>query len=434
MIPAIVSRHLSLDQFSAWSLALQVVAYVNLLGLGLQTATAREVAHAGEHQDYAGVRSIIRAAHSIGKIATICGLCAVLILAIAYPLIFPGIPVELLSSFRWALVLIGVSTATQLLALVPMGVFQGLHQNIYFVFIQVVVRMVTIGFIWIGANIGLQLLGLSAIIALCSLMLFPLVWARLKSHFPWSTEYKHLNVDTRLRRQLLSYCATLSVWSVSMLVVNSVGIIMVGRVDFNMSGAYSIAMVAATILAGLLGALFSPLMTTAAALYSAPGNRHLLPGILIKSTWICTICLHLLFIGIYIFHEQLIEVWVGVEFVKTVGVLLLILVGAHALRNIMSPYAMMLLATGLHRRALWTAIAEGVANFFATILLGLYFGIVGIALGTLIGVFVGVFGTLIFNTPNTPELTPNPNSFIIKGVFLPSLLMAPIYWFAIYSN
>lgn len=426
-IPALVSRHLPIEQFSAWGLALQIVVYVNLLGLGLQMATAREIVQAEERQDQQAMLRIIRAAHSIGKIATTCGLLAVLLLAFAYPLLFPGIPAELLPKFRWALLLIGASTATQLLALVPMGVFQGIHQNIYFVAAQVVVRIVTVVLVWVGTKLDLQLLGLAAIVALCTVTLFPLTWMQLGQKLPWTKEFQRLPVDTGLRKNMLNYCMTLSVWNLSMLLVNSVGIIMVGRVAFNMSGAYSIAMAAATVLAGLLGALFSPLLTGTAAIHAIPERRQLLPGLLLKSTWACAAGLHILFMIIILLHTEIIRVWVGVQFVDTVSMPLLILVGAHALRNSVSPYAMMLLATGLHKRALKTAVLEAITNLLATIFLGINFGVIGVTLGTLVGVFVGVFGTLIFNTPNTPELTPKRSIFILKGFVLPSILSLPIY-------
>lgn len=426
-LPAIVSRHLPAEQFSSWSLALQIVAYVNLLGLGLQTATARAIAQAEERQDSNSMGKIVRAAHQIARWASGAGLLAVLLLTLAYPLVFPGIPPHLLSDFRGALLLIGISTATQLLALVPMGVFQGLHKNIYFVAAQVGVRLLSVLLIAIGASLAIQLLGLAALLALCSVLLAPLLWHQLRRHLPWLAAASAAQVDPTIRRELLNYCATLSVWSVAMLLVNAVGIVMVGRIAFGMSGAYAIAMTAATVLAGLLGALFSPLMTAAAALHANPAQRGELPTLLLRSTLLCALGLHLLFALTLLIFQPVIRLWVGEAFVASAGPLLLILVGAHALRNLASPYALMLLASGLHRRALWTGLAEGVANLVATIALGLLWGVPGVALGTLVGALVGLLGSLLVNTRNTPELTPAPVGFVIKGFVLPLLLALPVY-------
>lgn len=429
-LPAIVSRHLSAEQFSSWSLALQIVAYVNLLGLGLQTATARAVAQAHEGQDGAAIATIVRSARSIGRYASAAAVLGVLLLTLGYAWLFPDIPTALLPEFRVALLLIGVSTAAQLPALVPMGVFQGLHKNIHFVVAQIGTRALSLLLVGLGASFEAGLLGLAALLALCSALLTPLAWHQLRRTQPGLRMAMRGDPDPELRRELLHYCATLSVWSIAMLMVNAVGIVMVGRIAFDMSGAYAIAMTAATVLAGLLGAVFSPLLTAAAAVHAAPARRHELPKLLMRSTWFCAAGLHLLFVLACLLVQPIVRLWVGQGFVAPVTPLLLILVGAHALRNLMTPYALMLLATGLHRRALWTGLAEGLANLAATIGLGLTWGVTGVALGTLVGAVVGMLGTLLLNTRSTPELTPAPLTFAIRGFVLPLLLATPLYLIA----
>ena len=87
----------------------------------------------------------------------------------------------------------------------------------------------------------------------------------------------------------------------------------------------------------------------------------------------------------------------------------------------------MLLATGLHQRALISAVIEGVANLIASIVFGLLWGALGVACGTLFGAGVGILGTLLLNTRRTPELTPQPLAFALKGIMLPLLMFAPLY-------
>jgi O-antigen/teichoic acid export membrane protein len=426
-IPGIVSRHLRADQFGVWSLAIQVIPYVNLLGLGLQMSTARAIAHASERNESDLVAQIIRAAHSIGRGATACALVAVVALAFVYPAIFPSVPEELVSNFRTVMLLIGASTATQLLALTPMGVFQGLHQNHKFVSAQIIVRCFAIAGIWIAARSGFQLAGLAAVIALTLALLPPLMWARLYRAMPLAKGAVAGTVNRALRRELLAYCTTLSVWSVSTLLVNCTGIVVVGRVAFDMSGSYAIAMSAATVLAGLLGALFSPLLTAAAAMNADPRRQAELPNLLLRATRTCTFGLNLLLMISLLLGQQVIRVWVGEKFVHDVTLPLFILVGAHALRNLGTPYATLLLATGLQRRALVPGVVEGLTNMLATILLGIHFGVIGVALGSLVGSLVGVVVVLAMNTPKTPELVPRPGIYILNAFVLPILVCLPAY-------
>lgn len=429
-LPALVSRHLSHPEFSAWSLAMQIVAYVNLLGLGLQTATARAIAHANERDDRPETLATLRAAQQISRWATGCALVGALALTAFYPMFFPGIPDALVPAFRWTLLFIGTGYALQLLALVPMGVFQGLHRNMSFVSMQVSVRVLAVVLVGIGAAAGAGMSGLALALGLCTAALAPATWLQLRRALPWVAAIKAEPLDRVRLRQLLQYCGTLSVWSVSMLLVTSVGIMMVGRVAFQMSGAYALAMTAATVLSGLLGAVFSPLLTMGAALHAVPERRGELPRLLTRSTLACTVGLHLLFAGAVLLHRPVLLLWVGPSFAATTAPLLLVLVGAHALRNVVSPYAMMLLATGLNRRALWTGVAEGVGNLVATIVLGLNFGVLGIAFGSLVGSAIGLAGSLLFNLRRTPELTPRPLEFTAQAILLPTLAALPVYWLA----
>lgn len=426
VLPSIVSRHLPTEEFAAWSLALQIVAYINLLGLGLQTATARAIAQSEGRGDTSAMRHTIRAAHSIATWAVAAASATALLLAIFYPLLFPGIPIPLQHSFQLAVLLIGLSTASQLFAIVPMGVFQGLHRNIVYVGVQISVRLLVVALVWAGVHAGITLLGLAALLAVGSATLWPAMWQTMRSTLPWSTARRVTPVDRGVRRELLDYCASLSVWSVATLLVNSVGVVMVGHIAFAQTGVYSLAMAAATVLAGLLGALFSPLVTTAAALHAQPERRGALPDLLMKSTLSCALLLNLLFMACLLGVREAITLWVGPRFVEPLTPLLLILVGAHALRNLCAPYALMLLATGSHRRALLTAAGEGLCNLVATIALGLRFGIAGIAGGTLVGAVAGIVGALSLNARRTPELTPRPVRFALSGFVVPLALFAPI--------
>jgi O-antigen/teichoic acid export membrane protein len=216
-----------------------------------------------------------------------------------------------------------------------------------------------------------------------------------------------------------------------MLLVNSAGIVLVGRMDFVMAGPYAIAMTAATVLVGLLGAVLSPLMTTAAALNANPETRSQLPALLMRSTLGVAVGLNLLALFVTVLHPWILSLWVGESFVSSTGPLLVVLVMANCLRNIGAPYALMLLATGLHKRALISAVFEGVANLLASIIMGFYWGALGVAFGSLLGSFVGIFGLLIMNPSKTPELVPSPWLFLMKTFLLPLMAFMPMHLYLI---
>jgi O-antigen/teichoic acid export membrane protein len=429
LLPAVVVHHLSSESFAVWNLALQILVYVNLLSLGLQTATARAVAHAAD----AGVDGmtrlpgIARAARSIAHWASVAALVFVVVLVAGYPLLFPDVSPALLVDFRMTLALFGLAAALQILAQPDMGIFQGLHRNAAFVSVQMAIRLLTVLAVWLGVQAHQPMLILAILMAAVTALLWPAIRAAVNTAVPWARAISAVKLDRAYRRELLQYCGSLSVWSLSMLLLNSVGILIVGRIDLLMVGPYAIAMTAASVLVGLLGAALSPLMTNAAALHATETTRIRLPKLLYQTTLGAAITLNLLAAGVAAMHPQILRAWVGESFVSTAGPILVVVVSAHCLRNIAAPYSLMLLATGLHRRALFSAILEGLANLIASVVLGIIWGAIGVAYGTFIGSIVGVVGTLVLNTKRTPELTPRPLAFVFRAVVLPVLLFAPLH-------
>jgi O-antigen/teichoic acid export membrane protein len=431
LLPALVVKYLSAESFSVWNLALQMMVYVNLLSMGLQTATARAVAHGSDAGDegVSNLTTIVRAARSISRWASLAALLLIAVLVAVYPAFFPDVAGGLLADFRITIAIFGLAAVTQILAQVDMGVFQGLHQNSVFVGVQVLVRLLTLGVVGVGVLMGQPMVALAAMMAFASTMLWPGMRLAFKFGVPWSGDMVNkIAIDLAQRRDLLRYCGSLSVWSVSMLLVNAVGIVLVGRWDFSAVGPYAIAMTAVAVLVGLLNAALSPLLTTSAALFANPATRAQLPRLLMRTTLAAAVLLNLLALAVTILHPFILKHWVGESFVSSAGPLMVVLVAAHCLRNIAAPYSLMLLATGMHRRALLSAMLEGACNLIASVAMGVKWGALGVAGGTLIGAFVGLAGTLVINIRKTPVLAPNPIRFSVYAVVMPMMVFAPMHY------
>lgn len=437
LLPSLVVRHLSQESFSVWNLSLQVIAYVSLLSLGLQSATARSIAHAADigHDNNVVLCEIVCAARNISHWAAAGGVALVFLLAALYPLMFPSVNPMLLHDFRITVSLFGLAAISQILAQTDMGIFQGMHRNEFFVAIQTSVRFITLLVVWLGALMKAPLVVLAGLMTLAMFMQWPLMrWALLR-WVPWAKQVAKVALDRRRRKELLQYCGTLSVWSLSMLFVNSVGILIVGHNDFIMAGPYAVAMTATTVLVGFLGALLSPLMTTVAAMYADGNTRKKIPDLLTRSTIFVSIFLGIISSIVISYNPLIVRIWLGESLVGSVGPLLAILVSSYCLRNVASPYALMLIGTGLNKRALISAVIEGVANVIASIAFGMKWGAIGVAFGALLGAFVGLAGTLILNVSRTPELTPHPLRFSFISVVLPIIFFIPLnFYLAITSR
>jgi O-antigen/teichoic acid export membrane protein len=428
ILPALIAKHTSSIEFSVWNIALQIIIYVNILGLGLQTATARSIAHASDAavDNHHELVSILAASRSIAHWASAVAVVLIGALLLLYPMLFPGVPPDFIGPFRWTLVCFGLGATLQIMAQPYMGVFQGLHRNVIFVAVQFGARALAIALVWWGVRAGQPMTVLAALLAGATATVFPLMRLVFRKLLPWARLVREAALDVARRRDLLNYCLTLSTWSLSMLFVNSSGIVVVGHLNLPMVGPYSIAMSAANVVVGLLGALLAPLLTTAAALYAQPTTRTDIPRLLWRSTLGVAVMLNVLVVLVLMLDATIIRHWVGARFVATAAPLLAMLVAAHCLRNIAAPYALMLVATGLHRRGLLSSVFEAAANVAGSVVFGIYYGALGVAFGTLVGSVVGVAGAFVFNVRATPEITPEPIKYVGSTVVLPTLLFLPL--------
>ena len=427
LLPAMMAKYLSTEAFSVWALAFQVITYVNLLGLGLQNATARAIAYSTESDR----PKVTKAAISLAKNASIFALIILIGLTSIYPMLFPQVNPGLIYEFRIVIFMFGLASISQIVAQVDFGVFQGLHKNIIFISPQMAVRFLTLFLVWLGIKTEQSMGMIALLMAFSMALIWPLMRIAFFKFVPWSQEIKKVTLNKVFKYDLLKYCGTLSVWSISTLLINSMGLLIVGRFDLKMAGAYSIAMTAALVVLGFLGSSLSPLMTITAEKYATEAGRKELPQVLFKTTLLVSITLNLIFAAIIGLYPELLQLWVGENFILTTGPILVVLVGAHCLRNIGAPYSLMLLATGLHKRALTSSLLEGASNVIASLIFGYKWGALGVAYGTLFGSIVGICTVLLFNTKSTPELTPKRLLYISQTIIIPILLFSPLQYLLI---
>lgn len=203
-------------------------------------------------------------------------------------------------------------------------------------------------------------------------------------------------------RELSGYCLSLTVWSFSMLLVNGFDLILVGRFQFSAVIPYAVSATLITFLAGAQTAVFGVIMPHAAELH-ARQDSEALGGLLIKTTGLGVLLLLLTGLPLIVFAAPIIKLWIGAQFAKAGGRILIVLVIANMVRLTCAPYASILIGTGQQKLVIVSPLMEGFSNLIASVLLGLKFGAIGVAWGTLIGAAVGVLAHVVYNVPRTSE-------------------------------
>src|SRR5580704_7580161 len=109
LLPPFLTRLMSPNAFGAWSLVLQLSAFVGYLDFGIQTAVGRFVAHANERGDPEYRDRIVSTSFAALSAAGILAAGGSVAIAALLPHIFRQMPLVLVGDVRVALLIVGGS-------------------------------------------------------------------------------------------------------------------------------------------------------------------------------------------------------------------------------------------------------------------------------------------------------------------------------------
>lgn len=420
VLPPFLVRLLDRDTYSVWALLLQIGGYTGLLNFGLQTAVGRFVAHAEARKDSDQRDRIVSTAVALLSVSALVGLLAMIGLAVLLQRFFPSIPGSILAETRVALLWVGGSMTLGLPFTVFSGVFTGLQRNEVPASIIVVGRLTTAMGLVLAAASGHGLVPMAIVFASINLTTYGIQWMALRRFAP-ALRISIQKVNRESFRELVDYCTSLTIWGLAMLMVSGLDLTLVARFDFPTVGAYAIALGLLSLLLGAQSAILSVFLPAGVALH-AQGERERLGELLLNTTrWNLLGFGGILAIYGFLGHTFM-NMYVGPSYAAQVSTILSILLLGQVTRLSMSPFSILAISAGDHRRITLSPMVEGFASVGMSILLGLQFGAVGVAWGTFIGSLVGVGLHLSISLPRSHHLGVSLSVFA-KGAFVPSFLV-----------
>jgi O-antigen/teichoic acid export membrane protein len=338
--------------------------------------------------------------------------------------IFPRVPSGLLPSMRWTLLIMGLSMAFGLPSSAWNGVFVGLQRYEVPALTIGGAKLLSAAAVALVAVRGGSLAEMAAAMAIVSMVSYALQYYL----------FRLLASDVRISRRLVrrstirelgSYCFSLTVWSFSMILINGLDLLLVGRFEPGALGSYAVASSLITFVAGAQSALFSAMMPQAAATH-AQGDPAKLGRLVLTSTRIGTMILLLSGLSLFLFAAAILHAWVGAEYASRAQRLLSILLAANMLRLAWVPYSVVAVGTGQQKFLTVPPLAEGLTNFAVSVVLGSRYGAIGIACGTLAGAVVGTLANLCYSLSRTrQQISLSRLQFIGQGVGVPCLVAVP---------
>jgi O-antigen/teichoic acid export membrane protein len=423
LLPPFLTKLLTQDSYGTWLLILQLSAYVNVLDFGIQTAVGRFVAHSNELQDARHRNSIISTAVAILSGLSCLAVVGLLGLAWHLPFLFRDMPQELHQEARLALLLVGGSLAISLPFTVFGGIFIGLQRYDIPAWIlggsKLIGGSLTILIAYATHSIAYMAVGI-AITSIGAVLIQLFASHKLAKDISISVNL----VSKKTGRELLAYCAGLSVWTLVMLLISGLDTTIVGFFDYKSVVYYSIAISLTNFITSMHGSLISVLLPVAAVM-DARGDEKGLGELLISSTRYGLLILLFTGIPLIIASKWLLTVWIGADYAAHTTILLQVLVTANIVRLSGAPYAVIVVATGQQRLVITSPIVEGVTNLLLSIIMTSIIGALGAAIGTVIAGFIGIAFHLCYNLPRTKGIDLDKRVFMIHGLFQPLLCASP---------
>jgi len=424
LVPPFLTRSMSPDAFGAWSLVLQMGAYVGYFDFGIQTALARFVAHSTERGD---LEYRNRVASSAFAILSVCGgmaLLAIVALTVLLPDLFHQLHGSLLKDSRIALLVVGGTLAVCLPSSTFSSLFVGLQRNEIPAAMISVPRLAGAVLIVLAVRLGGGLPAMAMVMAAVNLSSFLLQYLAYRR---WITSLKisFALVSRSVVRELVSYCFSLTVWSLSLLLVTGLDVAIVGAYRFGDVAYYAVAATLVTFFTGLFGAVYGALGAPAAVLH-AREDRPGLARMVASTTRIGMLLLLVTGVPMIFWARPLLRLWVGADYANHASPILQMLLIANILRICVSPYIIAMISTGAQRHIILVPLLEGVVNLVSSVIGGYYLGAIGVAFGTLIGAGVSVCGHIFYTMRRNTAIDLRISSYVWSSLLRPLLCAMPI--------
>lgn len=427
--PPFLARLMSADSYGAWSLVLQLSAYVGYFDFGIQTAVGRFVAHANERGDPDQCDRIVSTAFAALTAAAIAAIAGAIGLSILLPRIFRHLPSPIVGDARWGLLLVAGSLAIGLPACVFNGIFVGLQRYEVPAAIIAGSRIFSAVLVVVVVRHGGNLVWMASVVAAINLAAYGfqyLMYCKMAPEIRFSVGL----VSLKAGKELFNYCLSLTVWSFAMLLVTGLDVLLVGYFQFGELAYYAVAATVITFLAGLQNAVFG-VMIPSTAVQHARGDSKELGRVMITATRYGTFLLLLTGLPLIVAARSILTLWVGPSYASHGARVLQVLVLANVVRLSATPYAMTLIGTGQQRLVTFTPMLEGLSNLLASLVAGYMFGAIGVAIGTLLGSLVAVGGNFIYSMRRTTGLEFRLFEYIRDGLLRPIVCALPFVLFAI---
>lgn len=394
-VPYWLNQSIGPNQYALWALANQVLAYIPLLGFGMNQILTRSVASALTQPDQPNFAKYLSTGFWI--MLGLMGLSAVIV-GLSGLWIDHLLPVETpeRAHFQQMWWVLGGAGSVGLLSLYFFGVFGGYQQYLWEnAYKSILVFSFVLGLWVLQASDTLTLehlvwmYGIALGIALLFLIIIYFCKGLPRPH--WS------NAETGTARQFARGMYGLGIWQFSMVFISGLDLWIVARIEFAAVPGYALALSLMAFLMGVGGALFSPSLPIFANALEETDHARFVVMFRRYQRWLMATSFGITLI-IFTLPQTF---WINLlgpsssAFITVMPILLI----ATVLRLLTLLYAYALIGANRQHQVIASPLLEGIVNVIVSIALGIWLGPIGVALGTLVGAVLCLAMATLYNIP-----------------------------------
>ncbi|CAN5170131.1 oligosaccharide flippase family protein [soil metagenome] len=411
-------HHLGVATFGIWMLVSTLAGYGRLFDFGIYGTVTKYVAEYRTTGEIEQGRRLISASMFLYSILGLALVGLSIAIAPLFPDLFNMPDADRTTAVR-TVILMGVWVGLSVACGAPGAILQGLHRYDALNLVQslgiVVSSAAMIAVLLLGGGIiGLALANIATTLASRSLMLL------LVNRFAPELRPGWRDFDRASIRKVISFSSSIFMGQIAKRLQTKTDLIVIGIImSVSSVTPYGIAWRLSEITRRIVTQFSRALLPMASELHAEGDDRRLraLYIMSVRLTLVISLAIGGVFIGL---AGPFLTVWVGAELAEY-SYLVTLLMLASIISLSQWPAGAILQGMDRYRLMAISAVISGLVNLALSIVLGLQFGLIGVALGTLIPTTIESFGFIL---PYTMRVLGIKLRDVIHDVLVPSLVPA----------
>jgi O-antigen/teichoic acid export membrane protein len=415
-----ILHHLGDEAFGLWVLIFSITGYYGLFDFGIRSSLIRYVSKFEATGDKDQLARIINTSLFTYSCLGLLLMIPTVLGSIYVDRLF-RVPPAFFHDARLLFFIVGTSLALGFPLAISNGVLEGLQKFYLMNWTNIVSMLLRAALTVVVLRRGYGLLTVALIT-----VSFPLVTSAVRAvivqrllHVPYGRKY----VDRSAFKQVANYGSITFVIIVAQRLRFKTDAVIIG--SFVSAAAITYFSIGARLVdyAGEVVGSMAQIFTPMSSQFHAAGDFDRLRRVFISGNRACALAMFPMSVSLIVMGKSVIESWVGLRYVSSYSVLLVLLIPA-TLYYVQSTSNRVLFGMSQHRSLAIVVLIEGVANVILSVALVRPYGIMGDAIGTAIP----MLGTALFFLPRHAcrKLDVPLGKFLLEAYFYPAIACIPM--------